>query len=78
MRVSRQCRRPVGARARPHRDAPRSQSKIDELERLLNSEEDTPIQILPNGEIRQLGQATTADMGGRKPLTMRENLGGEY
>jgi hypothetical protein len=54
------------------------QSKIDELERLLNSEEDVPIQILPNGEIRQLGQATAADMGGKKPLTMRENLGGEY
>jgi hypothetical protein len=54
------------------------QSKIDQLERLLNSEEDVPIQILPNGEIRQLGQATSADMGNMKPLTMRENLGGEY
>ncbi len=54
------------------------QSKIDELERLLNSEEDIPIQILPNGEIRQIGQATPSDMGGKKPLTMRENLGGEY
>jgi hypothetical protein len=55
-----------------------SQSKIDELQRLLNSEEDTPIQILPNGEIRQLGHATLAETAGRKPLTMRENLGGEY
>jgi hypothetical protein len=54
------------------------ESKIDELERLLNSEEDIPIQILPNGEIRQLGHATPAEMGGKKPLTMRENLGGEY
>lgn len=54
------------------------ESKIDELERLLNSEEDTPIQILPNGEIRQVGQATSSDMGSKKPLTMRENLGGEY
>jgi hypothetical protein len=54
------------------------ESKIDELERLLNSEEDTPIQILPNGEIRQVGQASTADMGNKKPLTMKENLGGEY
>jgi hypothetical protein len=53
-------------------------SRIDELERLLNSEEDTPIQILPNGEIRELGHATVADMGTKKPLTMRENLGGEY
>lgn len=54
------------------------QSKIDELEKLLNSEEDTPIQILPNGEIREIGRATVADMGNKKPLTMRENLGGEY
>jgi hypothetical protein len=54
------------------------QSKIDELEMLLNSEEDIPIQILPNGEIRKLGQATPAEIGGKKPLTMRENLGGEY
>ncbi len=51
---------------------------IDDLARLLNTEEDTPIQILPNGEIRELGQATAADMGSKKPLTMKENLGGEY
>ena len=51
---------------------------IQELERLLNTEEDTPIQILPNGEIRAVGQASTSDLGGKKPLTMRENLGGEY
>jgi hypothetical protein len=55
-----------------------SQSKIDDLEKLLNSEEDTPIQILPNGEIREIGHATSADMGNKKPLTMKENLGGEY
>ena len=54
------------------------QSKIDELEKLLNSEEDTPIQILPNGEIREIGRVTSADMGSKKPLTMKENLGGEY
>lgn len=54
------------------------QSKIDELERLLNSEEDIPIQILPNGEIRPVGQATSAELGAKKPLTMKENLGGEY
>jgi hypothetical protein len=54
------------------------QSKIDELERLLNSEEETPIQILPNGEIREIGRAAAADVGNKKPLTMKENLGGEY
>ena len=51
---------------------------IQELERLLNSEEDTPIQILPNGEIREVGQTNAADLGTKKPLTMKENLGGEY
>jgi hypothetical protein len=54
------------------------QSNIDELEKLLNSEEDTPIQILPNGEIREIGRVTSADLGSKKPLTLRENLGGEY
>ncbi len=54
------------------------QSKIDELEKLLNSEEDMPIQILPNGEIKEIGRATSADIGNKKPLTMKENLGGEY
>lgn len=53
-------------------------SRIDDLERLLNSEEEVPIQILPNGEIRQAGGASASEMGGKKPLTMRENLGGEY
>jgi hypothetical protein len=53
-------------------------SQIDDLTRLLNSEEDTPIQILPNGEIRAEGRVTSSDMGSKKPLTMKENLGGEY
>jgi hypothetical protein len=52
--------------------------RIAELEKLLNSEEDIPIQILPNGQIRRLGQANSAELGDKKPLTMRENLGGEY
>lgn len=51
---------------------------IQELEKLLNSEEDTPVQILPNGEIVGANQAGTANLGGKKPLTMKENLGGEY
>ena len=55
-----------------------SPSKIDELEALLNSEQDVPIQILPNGEIREVGRETSADVGNKKPLTLRENLGGEY
>ena len=53
-------------------------SKIDELERLFNSEEDIPMQILPNGEIRRVGTATAGEIGNKKPLTMKEDLGGEY
>lgn len=51
---------------------------IQELEALLNSEEETPIEILPNGEIRAVGQANSADLVGKKPITMKEDLGGEY
>ncbi len=36
------------------------------------------IEILPNGEVRAKDHTTTQERGGRKPLTMRENLGGEY
>lgn len=51
---------------------------IWELEQILESEEDTPIEILPNGEIRAHGQGASELAGVRKPLTMREDLGGEY
>lgn len=51
---------------------------ISELEQILASEQETPIEILPNGEVRARGQATLAETGTLKPLTMRENLGGEY
>jgi hypothetical protein len=51
---------------------------IQELENILNSEETTPIKILPNGEIQPLTQNSLAELGSKKPLTMRENLGGEY
>jgi hypothetical protein len=50
---------------------------ILDLEAILDREEDTPIEILPNGEIRALG-AGSKEIGGNKPLTMREDLGGEY
>ena len=51
---------------------------IAELEAILDKEEEVPIEILPNGEIRAKGQASTDELGGKTPLTMRENLGGEY
>jgi len=51
---------------------------IEEVEKLLDQEKDVPIEILPNGEIRQAGTTSSAELGGKKPITMRENLGGEY
>ena len=51
---------------------------IHELEAILEEEEDTPIEILPNGEVRTLGGSDALERGSRKPITMRENLGGEY
>ena len=50
---------------------------IDELERLLQSEVDVPVEILPNGEIRAQGKGS-AELQGKKPITMKEQLGGEY
>ncbi len=49
---------------------------IKELESILDYEEDTPLEILPNGEIRFQGNAVKS--GIKKPITMREGLGGEY
>ena len=51
---------------------------IRELEQILESEEDAPIEILPNGEIRPRGGSDDAERSYKKPLTMREDLGGEY
>jgi hypothetical protein len=48
---------------------------IEELEKILQREDDIALEILPNGEIRQKGEAEKL---GIKPLTMRETLGGEY
>ncbi len=55
-----------------------SKPTIEELEKLLKDEEETPMQILPNGEIRPLGQTNVAELAGKKPITMKEDLGGEY
>ncbi len=51
---------------------------IHELEAILDEEEDSPVEILPNGEVRAAGGSDAAERGHRKPLTMREDLGGEY
>ena len=54
------------------------QPSIDELMEILNNEESQEIEILPNGEIREKGGSTLRETGGTKPLTLREDLGGEY
>jgi hypothetical protein len=51
---------------------------IAQLEAILENEEQVEIDILPNGEVRSKGGTTVQELGGRKPLTMREDLGGEY
>ena len=50
---------------------------IADLERMINREEDHLIEILPNGEIKVVTDRPI-DIGDKKPLTLRENLGGEY
>lgn len=51
---------------------------IAQLEAILQREDQMEIEILPNGEVRAKDQTTPAERGHRKPLTMREDLGGEY
>jgi hypothetical protein len=51
---------------------------VQELQALLQNEEETPIEILPNGEIRPVGRTGSAELAGKKPITMKEDLGGEY
>ena len=55
-----------------------SRPTIADLEAILDQEEEVEIEILPNGEVRAKGQTSAQEMGGKKPLTMREDLGGEY
>ena len=55
-----------------------SRPTIAQLEAILESEEEVEIEILPNGEVRAKGQTLSIETAGRKPLTMREDLGGEY
>jgi len=50
---------------------------IAEIEVLLDREEEVELEILPNGEIRALGDTKVSNKD-LKPITMKENLGGEY
>jgi hypothetical protein len=52
---------------------------IDDLQRMLERDDEVMLEILPNGEIREFSEDEKASVRSkRKPLTMRENLGGEY
>lgn len=52
---------------------------IDDLQRMLERDDEAMLEILPNGEIREFSEDEKAEVRSkRKPLTMRENLGGEY
>ena len=52
---------------------------IDELKAILERDEDEAFQILPNVEIRPVNEFNNRRIsGGRKPITLREDLGGEY
>lgn len=52
---------------------------IDDLQGMLEREDEVMLEILPNGEIREFNEDEKAEVRSkRKPLTMRENLGGEY
>lgn len=55
-----------------------AKTTLKELEAILDQEEDAPIEILPNGEIRGQGKTSSTELGGKKPLTFQEDLGGEY
>ena len=55
----------------------RKKLTIAQIEALLEKEEEVEIEILPNGEVRRKGGGDLEDLG-LKPITMRENLGGEY
>lgn len=50
---------------------------IAELEAILNKEGEETIEILPNGEVRAATRVPDRTHA-VKPLTMREDLGGEY
>ena len=55
----------------------RKKLTIAQIEALLEKDEEVDLEILPNGEIRRLGGGDLEDLE-LKPITMRENLGGEY
>ena len=64
-----------------HKEQFKKVRDIGELEKLLQQDEDVLIQILPDGTMMQAPE-TEAEQRKlskpKRPLTFRENLGGEY
>jgi hypothetical protein len=56
----------------------KNQPTLAEVEALLAKEQQAEFEILPNGEVRLLGDVPASQLGGHKPLTFKEDLGGEY
>lgn len=53
---------------------PGREPTIDELEAMMGEDGEQLIEILPNGTVREREEP----IQGRKPITMRKDLGGEY
>jgi len=53
---------------------------IHQIEAIMEREEEIELKILPSGEIQAFtaGREIDVDDLDLKPITMRENLGGEY
>ncbi len=54
-----------------------SSDRLKWIEKILEWDDEVPITILPNGEIATI-ETSRIDTGNLKPLTFREDLGGEY
>ncbi|MBI5778303.1 MAG: hypothetical protein HZA49_02480 [Planctomycetes bacterium] len=50
---------------------------VDDLKRILDTEDEVPIEIMPNGEIRPRNPTNSLEIG-KRPITYKEDLGGEY
>jgi hypothetical protein len=58
---------------------PKNIQELFELFEAEKSWDQIDIEILPNGEIRRVGDHSPTELKpGQKPLTFREYLGGEY
>lgn len=62
------------AEAKSAAKANKGKPTVEELEAILDNDENEELEILPNGEVRLAGTSGIK----KKPITLREDLGGEY